>query len=99
MYCRSFSLFLYCLYVKIDLEGWRKGVSALANFCLGFEIFGRSQVHDLGLEDTETFSLLQSNKSVFIPVWEIQSYEISLYPLCGFCDCLYEFRLWCLEYL
>lgn len=61
MYYWSFPLFMYCLYVKIGLEGWRKGVSALANFRLGFEIFGKFEVRDLGLEDAETFTLLQSN--------------------------------------
>lgn len=61
MYYRSFPLFIYCLYVKIDLEDWRKADSALANFCSGYEMFGRSQVHDLGLEDTETFTSLRSN--------------------------------------
>lgn len=61
MYYWPFPLFIYCLYVQIGLEGWRNSVSALASFCLESEIFGRSKVHDLGLEDTETFTLLQTN--------------------------------------
>lgn len=93
---------LHCLYIafmlKIDLEGWRKGVSALANFYLGFEVFGQSQVHDLGLDNTKPSPCFKAAKGIFIPVWAIQSCEINFYLVLGFCDCLYESQLWCLEY-